>query len=247
MLNLINKLYKHSIFIIIFSLIINFNLISHSHTLDNNIYRIETNFVNELSIKNNFEEIESDYELKAWQVVGQVFWGSLFTVILNTFTFLTVFGLIGLFSLLIDYNNPLSFNNQSIVETIHIISYVLINSLMVYGFGANKQISSYWFTLLGALFGTILYTVLFDLAVNIESNLRPDLQYSELSKNKIIFNITILPIFTSIIATIFYYSTQKKEEIKAEDLEKKVLNDYKEFSEKIRISNGQLTYSLVKF
>lgn len=229
---MLNFIYKHSIFVIILSLIINFNLVSHSQTTDNNIYKIQTNFTQELSVKtdisNNLVEEKKEIFNTNQFLIG------LFSSSLMLLSVTVVFIFIGLIA-------P-SFRG------IPFLTFPFINSFMVYELGENRENASYLLTLLGSVVGFITFILLSNLIVFIESNSEPKLDSSIIARNQWFFNIIFIPIFSTIGATIFYHlSLKEQKESDIKDLEKKVLKDYKEIVSKININNGKLSYSLVQF
>lgn len=245
---MIKSFYKYTVFFIIFLLVFNFNSISYAKT---EVYRLENQSLQSLGVKVDFEKVPLEKinridigEVLASMLLSDLLFipGGILTYVLIVVTYLIA----GTF--LQGYSQE---ELKAIAPIILILSFSLLNSLIVYSFGKDKKNHSYLITILGSIAGTILFILLNNLAIVAES-VFTDHEKSSLASYAWILNILLIPLFATVGATIAYNLSENKQEVLKEstDIESLITEyntNYKSLVENINISRGNLSYSIVRF
>lgn len=147
-------------------------------------------------------------------------------------------------------------NNESenILQTYSIVQLSVLSILSgvftLYYADKNYE-SNLFMTILGAFIGTILYFTSFNFSVILESQITYN-NKSSLASSSFLILLVIMPIFTSVFATIFYNETKKTKEkvlTKSEIIEEKIKIQKVLLSSlnNIQVNRGNIEYKVLSF
>lgn len=239
-----NFAYKFIVFILTFFLIFNTASISHAHTYEktDNVIKLDTQ--NSFLLKEDIKKVLEQEKLDAdtlnknldYDLIGMQ---SLGITLVTYFTYpilAIVLGILAMFS----YQIPLI--SIVLISLIYIL-YPVLNSFFIYSVGVEKSKHSYLTTLYGSIVGSLIYIAIITTLVILDSYTITNLNIKDFQEIGITF---ILPIFSSVTGSIFYYMDEKEEKSTTSEIIKASMNPEKIMS-KIKTQKGSFSFKIADF
>lgn len=242
-----NFAYKFIVFILTFFLIFNTASITHAHTYEktDNVIKLDTQ--NSFLLKEDIKKILEQEKLDADTLNKNVDYDLSFIIGMQSLgitlvTYSTypivaiVLGILAMFS----YQIPLI---SIVLLALIYILYPVLNSFFIYSVGVEKSKHSYLTTLYGSIVGSLIYIAIITTLVILDSYTITNLNIKDFQEIGIFF---ILPIFSSVTGSIFYYMDEKEEKSTPNEPIKASMTS-EELMNKIKTQKGSFSFKIADF